>query len=135
MIMDGEAPVQPSGNRCGHDPEAPRWFEPPERHKPRPGHPRVPGGLPRGPGLSRPLPRPPSPSPSARSGPSTARPPAYATSPSMLAAAQIDATSGHGGGLTDRTTASGSRRSNRRGCGSSRPRALTRGPVPARRLR
>jgi hypothetical protein len=127
MIMDGEAPVQPSGNRCGHDPEAPRWFEPPERYKPRPGHPRVPGGLPRGPGLSRPLPRPPSPSPSARSGPttSTARPPACATSPSILAAtaAPIDATSGHGDGLTDRTTA---RRSNRRGCGSSRPRALTR---------
>jgi hypothetical protein len=37
MIMDGEAPVQPSGNRCGHDPEAPRWFAPPEEHKPRPG--------------------------------------------------------------------------------------------------
>jgi hypothetical protein len=37
MIMDGEAPVQPFGNRCGHDPEAPRWFEPPEEHKPRPG--------------------------------------------------------------------------------------------------
>jgi hypothetical protein len=37
MIMDGEAPVQPCGNRCGHDPEAPRWFAPPEEHKPRPG--------------------------------------------------------------------------------------------------
>jgi hypothetical protein len=37
MIMDGEAPVQPSGNRCGHDPKAPRWFVPPEEHKPRPG--------------------------------------------------------------------------------------------------
>jgi hypothetical protein len=37
MVMDGEAPVQPSGNRCGHDPEAPRWFAPPEEHKPRPG--------------------------------------------------------------------------------------------------
>jgi hypothetical protein len=37
MIMDSEAPVQPCGNRCGHDPEAPRWFAPPEEHKPRPG--------------------------------------------------------------------------------------------------
>ena len=36
MIMDGEAPVQPSGNRCGHDPEAPRWFAPPEEHGTRP---------------------------------------------------------------------------------------------------
>lgn len=26
----------PSGNRCGHDPGAPRWFEPPADHAPRP---------------------------------------------------------------------------------------------------
>jgi hypothetical protein len=25
-----------SGNRCGHDPRAPRWFEPPPEHKERP---------------------------------------------------------------------------------------------------
>lgn len=25
-----------SGNRCGHEPAAPRWFEAPERHSPRP---------------------------------------------------------------------------------------------------
>lgn len=25
------------GNRCGHDPANPRWFEPPEKHKERPG--------------------------------------------------------------------------------------------------
>jgi hypothetical protein len=30
-----EAPPR-SGNRCGHDPDAPRWFEPPEDHEERP---------------------------------------------------------------------------------------------------
>jgi hypothetical protein len=29
-------PQPPSGNRCGHDPREPRWFEPPEKHAPRP---------------------------------------------------------------------------------------------------
>jgi hypothetical protein len=37
MLEDSGPAVQPSSNRCGHDPAAPRWFEPPERHKPRPG--------------------------------------------------------------------------------------------------
>lgn len=27
---------EPSGNRCGHDPSAPRWFEPPQEHEKRP---------------------------------------------------------------------------------------------------
>jgi hypothetical protein len=26
-----------TGNRCGHDPQCPRWFEPPARHRERPG--------------------------------------------------------------------------------------------------
>jgi hypothetical protein len=26
-----------AGNRCGHDPQCPRWFEPPARHRERPG--------------------------------------------------------------------------------------------------
>lgn len=29
-------PKPGSGNRCGHDPEAPRWFTPPDDHKQRP---------------------------------------------------------------------------------------------------
>jgi hypothetical protein len=37
MLEDSGPAVQSSGNRCGHDPEAPRWFAPPEEHKPRPG--------------------------------------------------------------------------------------------------
>ena len=37
MLKDSGPAVQPSGNRCGHDPAAPRWFAPPERHKPCPG--------------------------------------------------------------------------------------------------
>jgi hypothetical protein len=37
MLEDSGPAVQPCGNRCGHDPEAPRWFAPPEEHKPRPG--------------------------------------------------------------------------------------------------
>jgi hypothetical protein len=27
----------PVGNRCGHDPHHPRWFEPPASHRERPG--------------------------------------------------------------------------------------------------
>ncbi|MGH9957396.1 MAG: replication protein RepA [Pyrinomonadaceae bacterium] len=37
MLPDSEPTVQPPGNRCGHNPQAPRSFEPPERHKARPG--------------------------------------------------------------------------------------------------
>jgi hypothetical protein len=37
MLADSNQPVQPSGNRCGHNPLSPRFFEPPEHHKPRPG--------------------------------------------------------------------------------------------------
>jgi hypothetical protein len=39
MSMDGEGSIQlPEfcGNRCGHNPATPRWFVPPEAHKPRP---------------------------------------------------------------------------------------------------
>ncbi|MCP5460035.1 MAG: hypothetical protein H6971_10450, partial [Gammaproteobacteria bacterium] len=34
MMADGS--MLPGGNRCGHDPRAPRWFQPPEKHAPRP---------------------------------------------------------------------------------------------------
>jgi ribosome modulation factor len=37
MLEDSGPAVQPSGNRCGHVPEASCWLEPPESHKPRPG--------------------------------------------------------------------------------------------------
>jgi hypothetical protein len=30
------AEPEKTGNRCGHDPERPRWFAPPEKHKARP---------------------------------------------------------------------------------------------------
>jgi hypothetical protein len=36
MLEDSGPAVQPCGNRCGPDPEAPRWFEPPEEHRTRP---------------------------------------------------------------------------------------------------
>jgi hypothetical protein len=36
MVMDSNPTVQPSGNRCGHNPLSPRSFEPPQSHKPRP---------------------------------------------------------------------------------------------------
>jgi hypothetical protein len=35
MLEDSGPAVQPCG-RCGHDPEAPRWFAPPEEHPTRP---------------------------------------------------------------------------------------------------
>jgi hypothetical protein len=34
---DAVQPIQPSGNRCGHNPLSPRSFEAPPHHKPRPG--------------------------------------------------------------------------------------------------
>jgi len=37
MVTDSKPTVQPPGNRCGHNPQVPRSFEPPEQHKPRPG--------------------------------------------------------------------------------------------------
>ncbi|MGH8651263.1 MAG: hypothetical protein ACREUI_01650 [Burkholderiales bacterium] len=37
MLPDSNPTVQPPGNRCGHNPRSPRSFEPPERHKARPG--------------------------------------------------------------------------------------------------
>ncbi|MGH8651194.1 MAG: hypothetical protein ACREUI_00410 [Burkholderiales bacterium] len=37
MLADSKPTVQPPGNRCGHNPCSPRSFEPPERHKARPG--------------------------------------------------------------------------------------------------
>jgi hypothetical protein len=36
MVEDSGPVVQAGGNRCGHDPEAPRWFAPPEEHRTRP---------------------------------------------------------------------------------------------------
>lgn len=34
--MTADAPALSTGNRCGHDPAAPRWFAPPEDHGARP---------------------------------------------------------------------------------------------------
>lgn len=36
-VASGVALPTPSGNRCGHDPEAPRFFAPPPKHANRPG--------------------------------------------------------------------------------------------------
>ncbi|MGI0035190.1 MAG: replication protein RepA, partial [Nitrososphaera sp.] len=37
MLVGASPTFKPSGNRCGHNPASPRSFEPPERHKARPG--------------------------------------------------------------------------------------------------
>lgn len=37
MLPDSKPTVQPPGNRCGHNPQLPRSFELPKRHKARPG--------------------------------------------------------------------------------------------------
>jgi hypothetical protein len=38
IITDNRAGITDlTGNRCGHDPARPRWFTPPQTHKPRPG--------------------------------------------------------------------------------------------------
>jgi hypothetical protein len=37
-MLVGESPTfKPSGNRCGHNPLSPRFFEPPQQHKALPG--------------------------------------------------------------------------------------------------
>ena len=37
MVSDSAPDAKTQGNKCGHDPTAPRWFEPPPRHANRPG--------------------------------------------------------------------------------------------------